>query len=395
MLPIPVKATSLKSVETLLLILLAIVFGAAVPALPQTVTTLYSFSGPDGASPGGPLLLDSFGNLYGTTSAGGAHNHGTVFQLTPGGTEIVLYSFRTAPDATGPAFGVIRDDLGNLYGASANNGGHLDGAVFKVTPDGKETILHAFTNSPDGNAPHAGLVRDAEGNIYGTTYYGGDRRHYYGHGVVFKIAADGTEQVLYTFTGGADGSHPNSALLRDASGNLYGTTASGGAFGFGTVFVLAPDGTERVLHSFAGGADGDLPAGGLVVDGHGNLYGTCVRGANPVCSNGVGCGLVFKLTPAGKEKILYRFAGGDDGQAPFGLARDGKGNLYGTTSGGPFNLGTVFKLTPKGIKTVLYSFTGGSDGTNPTGVIRGKDGALYGPTMGGQFGFGTVFKLTP
>lgn len=367
-----------------------------LPAPSQTKITLHSFSGPDGAFPNAPLLLDASGNLYGSTYQGGAHARGTVFRLVPDGTETVLYSFRSAPDATGPNGGLIRDDQGNLYGTTRNNGGSLSGAVFQVTPDGKEKVLHAFTNSPDGKEPMTGLARDVDGNLYGTTYYGGDLPRSFGHGIVFRLTPDGAETVLYTFTGGIDGSHPNSTLIRDGGGNLYGTTFNGGAFGFGTVFVVAPDGTERVLHSFTGEADGAYPAGGLLRDGSGNLYGTATYGANPACANGSGCGIVFKLTSTGKLKPLYRFSGGEDGEVPYGLARDGKGNLYGTTAGGNFNSGTVFKLSSTGTKTLLYAFQGGVDGAGPSGVIRSKAGALYGVTLvGGDFGLGTLFKVTP
>ena len=389
------KVVSSKSHGFLLLVLVAMMVSAVQLVYPQTKTTLHSFSAPDGVFPTSPLLLDAQGNLYGTASQGGAHNRGTVFSMTPDGTETVLYSFKSSPDATNPGAGVIRDDLGNLYGTTGFNGGHLSGAVFQVSPDGKEKVLWAFKNSPDGKEPRAGLVRDAEGNLYGTTSYGGDHHSAFGHGIVFQLTPDGTEKVLYSFTG-ADGSNPNSTLLRDAQGNLYGTTLNGGAFGFGTVFVVASDGTERVLHSFAGGTDGAFPAGGLVRDGTGNFYGTTLAGADPSCSNGGGCGMVFKLARSGTETILYRFAGGDDGQGPYGLSRDGKGNLYGTTAGGSFNSGTVFKVAPDGTKTLLYAFTGGVDGDGPSGVIRGKKGALYGVTLtGGTFGFGTVFKVIP
>ena len=388
------NVASSKSHWALLLVLFAMMVSAVPPAHPQTLTTLHSFSGPDGFFPNGHLLQDALGNLYGTTYQGGAHNRGAVFSMTPDGTETVVYSFKSSPDATGPGAGVIRDDQGNLYGTARHNGGHLNGAVFQIAPDGKEKVLWAFNNSPDGSDPMAGLVRDAQGNLYGTTYSGGDRPHLLGHGTVFQVTPEGTEKVLYTFTGGADGAHPNSTLLRDANGNLYGTTNAGGAFSFGTVFLVAPNGTERVLYSFSGGTDGAYPAGGLVRDGNGNFYGTTSHGADPSCGNG--CGMVFKLTRSGAETILYRFAGGDDGEVPYGLARDGKGNLYGTTAGGAFNFGTVFKLAPDGTKTLLYAFTGGADGAEPSGVIRGKSGALYGVTTSrGEFNSGTVFKVIP
>ena len=209
--------------------------------------------------------------------------------------------------------------------------------------------------------------------------------------------------MLYSFTGGADGANPQAGLIRDFRGNLYGTTISGGnrvcgaAPDCGVVFKLSPTGEETVIYAFTGGADGGIPLAGLIKDAKGNLYGTTSVGGDLKCS----CGTVFVIDTAGKERVLHSFTGGNDGSMPFaGLARDVEGNFYGTTFyGGPSNLGTVFKVDSGGNETVLYSFTGIPDGASPrAGVIaqstEGGNVKLYGTTsQGGTEGVGTVFEL--
>jgi len=270
-------------------------------------------------------------------------------------------------------------------------------------------VLHSFAGHPgDGANPEAGLVRDAQGNLYGTTLTGGSGGPELcsgvgGCGTVFKLDTTSKETVLYSFTGVPDGEEPDAGLVRDAQGNLYGTTYNGGASNLGTVFELDTTGKETVLHSFTGtGGDGSEPYGGLVLDAQGNLYGTTSFGGAS------GDGTVFELDTAGKETVLYSFTGtGGDGAYPSGLVRDAQGNLYGTTyGGGASGFGTVFKLDTAGKETVLYSFTGtGGDGAYPSGLVRlvrDAQGNLYGTTYEGgdlacdaPYGCGTVFKLTP
>jgi uncharacterized repeat protein (TIGR03803 family) len=390
---------------------------------------LYNFTGgADGANPKRGLIADPTRKLLvGTTESGGAYL-GVVFELSLTGQETVLYSFRDgAADGYFPS-GLIRDASGNFYGTTAE-GGNLDdcggagcGVVFRLSPDGQETVLYSFSSGSDGFWPVAGLIRDAAGNLYGTTTAGGPYcadDPDYGCGVVFKVSATGEETVLYSFTGGTDGSMPTAGVIRTAAGNLYGTTANGGnlncpgdpGYGCGAVFKLSPTGQKTVLHSFTGGADGAFPAS-LIRDGAGNLYGTTMQGGALSYCSGSGCGVVFKLGPTGQETVLHSFTGGAAGNSPYALIRDSAGNFYGTAAGGnltgscasnyPPGCGVVFKLDLAGNKTVLYAFTGGANGSNPEGVVRDSAGNLYGTTSSGGdlsgcngLGCGVVFKLTP
>jgi uncharacterized repeat protein (TIGR03803 family) len=356
----------------------------------QTESVLYSFNGiPDGRDPRGGVVLDAQRNLYGTTQMGGASNVGVVFQVTSAGEETVRYSFvHPGHDGYNPVAGLVRDKNGNLYGATPAGGASLLGTVFKVTPGGTETLIYSFTGGADGSIPEAGLLQDAQGNLYGTTSAGGARNF----GTVFKVTQAGVEKVLHSFTG-PDGIGPYAGLVRDKKGNFYGTTVMGGASNFGTVFKMTPTGTVTLLHSFTlGRKDGSRPKAGLVLDAKGNLYGTTFE------NGAFGLGTVFEVTPAGTEMILHSFSRMPDGNGPYaGLVRDGQGNLYGTTSaGGTSNAGTIFKVTPSGKETILYSFKG-TDGRAPlAALVRDAQGNFYGTTSGGGAqGFGTVFKLVP
>jgi|HubBroStandDraft_4_1064222.scaffolds.fasta_scaffold01714_3 uncharacterized repeat protein (TIGR03803 family) len=330
-------------------------------------TVLYTFTGgTDGASPQAGLINDAKGNLYGTTSSGGSGSlpAGTVFKLDNNGQETVLHSFCSSADCADgntPYAGVIRHG-GNLYGTTLGGGEFCIeyggcGVVFKVDSTGKETVLYNFCpngygNCTDGASPQAGLIHDAAGNLYGTTFYGGGASN---SGVVFKLSPAGVETVLHSFAGGADGASPFAGLIRDEDGNLYGTTSAGGTSGQGIVFKVDPAGTETVLYSFTGGRDGGYPLGGLVRDEKGNLYGTTFFGglASPPCYSF--CGVVFKLNTAGRESVLYSFTGGADGVNPgASLMLSKAGNLYGTTGYGGdsgqscatgFGCGVVFKIT--------------------------------------------------
>jgi uncharacterized repeat protein (TIGR03803 family) len=282
------------------------------------------------------LVQGSDGNIYGTTASGGTSGHGTVFKITPSGTETVLFSFPAG--SSNPYTGLIQGSDGNFYGTTGAGGTSDDGTVFKITPSGTETVLHAFAKTgSDGQTPYAGLIQGSDGNLYGTTYFGGA----HAFGTVFKVTPSGTETVLYSFAGGSDGEHPYAGVIQGSDGNFYGTTYQGGAGGFGTVFKLTPSGTETVLYSFAGASgDGAYPEAGVIQGSDGNLYGSTLQGGAS------GLGIVFKLTTNGTETILHAFAGASDGANPTAnLVQGSDGNLYGSTSaGGSSGDGTFFKV---------------------------------------------------
>lgn len=345
----------------------------------QTLDVLYSFTGGmDGGVPYSGLVRDAKGNFYGTTSVGGAHNYGAVFELTEAGKESVLYSFTGGVDGAFPLAGLVEDGAGNLYG-TANTGGVGYGTVFELNAKtGKLKVLHTFAGGTDGAYPYLGaLVLDGARNLYGTTVYGGSSTCGSGNGcgTVFKLDTNNTETILHVFEGGEDGSFPYAGLVGDAAGNFYGTT-NAGASGFGTVFKLDSTGKVMGLHSFSGGKDGGHPIAGLFRDAKGNLYGTTyVGGVAEFC-----CGVVFKVNKAGKEAVLYKFKDKVDGGFPYaGLIQDSVGNLYGTTfEGGVNGWGTIFEVSAKK-ETVLYSFTGKNDGGEPyAGLIRDTAGNIYG-----------------
>jgi uncharacterized repeat protein (TIGR03803 family) len=271
------------------------------------------------------------------------------------------------------------------------------------------TVLHTFNGAPDGREPIAGVTRDAAGNVYGTTYYGGT----YDLGLVYKLAHKGSGWVLsplYSFQRGqgAGGYAPVGGLTIGSDGNLYGTASLGGPYDAGTVYKLSPPAsvckaflcpwTETPLYYFTGGADGGTPEAALIFDSAGNMYGTSASGGTG--DNGV----VFKLTRSGSgwtESVLYSFANSPDGAGPFSsVTFDGNGNLYGTTNGGGTGFGTVYQLTPSGsgwTERVIYAFQGLNDGSLPyAGIVLDPDGNLYGATFytGARNG-GTIFELTP
>jgi uncharacterized repeat protein (TIGR03803 family) len=332
---------------------------------------------------------------------------GTVFKLAPSGTETIVHAFAGGSDGSYPYGGLLADQGGDLFGTTAGGGGGSS-IVFELAPDGAETILHTFQGGGDGFSPQGNLVADQNGNLYGTTYYGGNTGGACGSlgcGTVFEVAVRGTETVLYAFQGGSDGIHPEGDIVLDASGNLYGTTVQGGtggpcpdgSTGCGTVFKLAPGGTKTVLDNFQGGSDGAFPRGGLLMGASGNLYGTTWSGGG--CAMGDGCGTVFKVASDGSESVLYAFQAGSDGAAPVaGVVMDKAGNLNGTTYFGGSTrchgsgCGTVFKVAPDGTETVLHAF-GGTRGKNPAAaLLAGKHGKLYGTTVtGGKTNDGVVF----
>jgi uncharacterized repeat protein (TIGR03803 family) len=378
----------------------------------RSFKVLHSFAGgSDGCYPVGGLILDGAGNLYGTT-AGGTCSYGTVFKLAPGGTETLLYSFTGGSSGEGPGASLVFDKKGNLYGTTVEGGSIGCGVIFRVTSTGREKTVHDFAGPPsDGCTPIGALIMDESGDFDGTTNGGGNNRL----GTVFKLTADGTESVLYSFCRKAhcaDGQAPYAGLTADALGNLYGTTQSGGRLGCGnqcgTVFELAPDGSETVLYKFRGPPnDGNNPDDNLIIDQSGNFYGTLFTGGHAGCFEDTGCGAAFKLASDGTYSVLHFFTGktGDGANPVAGLIADSADNLYGTTEYGggractisPYGCGTIFELAPDGTETVLHSFGKGSNGANPTaGLVADGKGNYYGAASeGGANGFGTVFKFTP
>lgn len=261
-----------------------------------------------------------------------------------------------------------------------------------VTAASAQTFSVFYTfNFTDGSAPNGGLILDSAGNFYGTTQFGGSSNR----GIIFKLNSTGQQTVLYTFTGSTDGGIPIGRLIRDAKGNLYGITSVGGdaTCSCGTVFELTTTGTLKVLHAFLGGTDGAQNAGqaelGLVMI-KGNLYGSASFGGVSGCDGNLGCGVLFKVTPAGVETVLYRFTGQADGAFPQDLINDAAGNIYGATGGSYMqgNGGTLFKLDTTGALTTLYTFPEGANGTSPRWrLLRSENGVFYGVT---QFGGNTT-----
>jgi uncharacterized repeat protein (TIGR03803 family) len=393
-----------------------------------TESVLHSFSGgADGAAPAAGLIMDTAGNLYGTAGGGStkAHPaHGVVFELTPSsnGTwnEKVLHRFIRTTDGADPNTELIFDASGNLYGTTAS-GVTVGGTVFELTPSSggmwTETVLYNFCsqdNCDDGHGPSSRLIFDQAGNLYGTTSSGGTQ--YYG--VVFKLSPSSsgwTETVLHNFPMGQDdGYEPQSDLIFDQAGNLYGTTPYGGAQSGGIVFKLTPGSggqwTEAVLHSFkSGGHEPSEPAGGLVFDASGNLYGTTESGGSGKFCLPDGCGIVFQLTPrsGGKwaESVVHQFAASTDGAWPVAsLIIDQSGNLYGTTGLSAYShgdylypAGSVFELTPasSGWIETIHQFRPVDGGAPQANIVSDAAGNLYGTTAGyGTSENGSVFELS-
>jgi uncharacterized repeat protein (TIGR03803 family) len=384
-----------------------------------TESVVHFFTGVnEGASPNAGMVLDSKGNLYGTTSTE-SDVASTVFELahsSSGWKLSTLHSFSASGDASNPN-GLVIDSAGNLYGASYQGGANAYGTVFELSRGAggwTETILYSFQGGTDGLSPLANITFDASGNLYGTTYWGGSGKN----GIVYRLTpgASGTwtESVLYAFSGQSDGANPRAAITVDPSGNLFGTTFQGSTVNVGTVFELVASSgySESQIFSFPA-TDGDQTIGGLVADNAGNLYGTTDTGGDYLCPLvGNGCGSVFKLTRQSngtwQRTILHTFTAQNDGAGPqAGLTFDSAGNLYGTTANSIYGGGTVFKLSPSGtgwsFRTIYGFGSHPNDGGDPFGnLIFDGSGNLYGTTIRGGTGSyenceycGTVFELSP
>jgi len=415
------------------------------------LTSWYSFNtGDDGNGPQAGLAQGSDGNFYGTTAFGGTNGTGTVFEMSTNGALTSLYSFTTGSDGAASVAGLAQGSDGNFYGTTEYGGTHDQGTVFKISTNGALTSLHSFSGGDDGGDPVAGLVQASDGNLYGTTEFGGT----YNVGTVFKITTNGAMTTLYSFDGsnGYNGYYPRAGLVQGSDGNLYGTTAAGPGSGFydqGTVFQISYNGALTTIHSFVGANIDGADPNGLVLGSDGLFYGTTAYGgfenggsgcvfristngsygilySFPCCSGGAaypnaglvqgsdgffygttleggtngGWGTVFQISSDGALTSLFSFSGlKPDGGVPYaGLVQGSDGNLYGTTSDSPYadGYGTAFRISTNGALTTIHSFTGGKDGANPrAGLVQGSDGNFYGTTeSGGVGGGGTVFRLT-
>jgi uncharacterized repeat protein (TIGR03803 family) len=425
--PCPFRRVACIISQALLIILLLVV----APDFAQATSfkVLHQFKGApsDGSQSVANLLIDA-GYLYGTTRFGGAADNGTVFRLSPAGAMTLLYSFCVQPctgDGYQPVAGLIRDPAGNLYGTTKFGPYPQDnGTVFRLSPIGQgkyqETILYGFTAPTGGYNLASGVIRDAHGNLYGTTYAADDVSD---TGTVYELTptASGpwTLTTLYSFllTGGGAPGGPLAGVIMDGHGNLYATTNTGGTGEFGIAFMLTRGLTVpwnlSTLFSFDDGTYGGYPEGNLIMDAKGNVYGTNSAG-------GKEGGVVYKLTRSPitpwVPTALYSFCqatGCLDGRQPrAGVVMDGQGNLYGTTyfggsgnglSGVPCTTctanGIVYKIDTLGNETVLYNFTGKGDGANPSASLAiDAEGNLYGTTYAGgtsTCGCGTIFKVVP
>jgi uncharacterized repeat protein (TIGR03803 family) len=374
----------------------------------------------NGYGPQSPLLKDGSGRLYGTTIAGGNKSSicpvgcGVLFELAPNATGgwnyRRLYAF-TGDNDDQPLGELVNDATGNLYGVALGNG-NTAGEVFKLSPviggQWTESIIHTFGGAGDGSQPWGGLSTDSAGNLYGTTRYGGAN----GGGTVYELTPNSngtwTETILHSFAAlgqGPDGNTPMAGVIFDSAGNLYGTTYSGGAYGWGTVFEMSPilggGWTESVLYSFTGHTDQAHPQARLWQDPKGNLYGTTYGNA----IHSIGYGTVFELLNKSdgswSEHTLHVFSGGSgDGAYPGSgsLVPDQSGHLYGTTPMGGVSGGVLYKMTRSGgtwAESVIYNFGGTNDALNPYSVTF-SNGVLYGTSQrGGSSGYGTVFAVTP
>ncbi len=377
--------------------------GSPFPAVPGTsfareapmggsFKSLYSFKGnPDGQNPYAGMV-NLKGALYGTTELGGKYGFGVLYRVSTSGAEHVLHTFGNASTTDGSdPYGTLIDLNGKLYGTTYYGGrAPADyGTVYKASTAGAERIVCSFQTS-QGEFPYAGVAA-LNGTLYGTTYQGGKRNY----GTVYGCTTSGKVRVLHSFKLSPDGAYPYAppAALGSA---LYGTTYQGGTkdntYGYGIVYKVTPSGAYHVLHKFKGYPDdGAYPYARPLALG-GKLYGTTAGGGT------YNYGTVYEITASGAENVIYSFKGSPDGAGPRADLIAIHGTLYGTTSsGGQYNQGTVYKLTTSGKERLLHSFTGTApDGSDPLGGLVDLKGELYGTTFyGGKHGDGIVFKIAP
>ena len=379
----------------------------AIAAPAQTFITMQSFTGANGAGPYAALVQANDGTLHGTTVLGGANGDGAAFKISPDNVFTFLYSFCSqsgCADGINPYAPLAVDTNGYLYGTTTSDGANgAYGTIFQISPANKVTTVLSLDGT-NGQQPYGALVQATNGNLYGTTGYGGANSS----GTVFSLTTKGLLKTLYSFcsqSGCADGEIPYGGLVQGSDGNLYGTAELGGVYSDGTAFKITPAGVLKTLYSFcskAGCTDGSNPWGGLIQATDGNFYGTTLNGgANSA-------GTIFRLTPTGKLTTIYTFCSQTncaDGANPYaGVVQANDGNFYGTTpAGGANNAGTIFKITKAGVLTTLYNFcsqSGCADGSGPFArLVQDTNGSFYGVTSSGGTGTactggcGTIFRL--
>jgi uncharacterized repeat protein (TIGR03803 family) len=374
---------------------------ATLPA--QTFNVFYNFTGgTDGGVPLAGLIMDTAGNLFGTTSAGGSAGAGTVFKLNASGQEQVLYTFSGGADGANPQSSLLLDSSGNLFGTTYAGGAHGYGTVFELPASGPQKVLHSFAGGSDGANPIAGLIMNTQGVLYGTTFYGGA----YSGGTIFEVSKAGKEAVIYSFGQGTDGANPVAALAFGPGGNstLYGTTSAGGTAAAGTVFELASSKSgwkESILYNFQLQDDGGVPYAGVIFDKSGHLYGAATTGGAGGSNGG---GTVFEMThsSSGWNFAVINFLAGWGFSGTFrNLMLNAEGHIYATTHcDGDSSLGTIYELTRAGgawTYTSLFEFPGsGADGYYVfSNLVADSQGNLYGSASGGgAYGSGVVFKIT-
>ena len=369
---------------------------AAGAARAATYQDLYTFAGDDadGGGPVGALITDATGTIWGTTSSGGPNGAGTVFKYTPAAGETMVYHFTGGNDGDLPMGGLLRGPNGDFFGTTEIGGKYGLGTVFQVTPTGMLKTLYAFgSKANDGANPEGELIWSSDHKLVGTTVNGGDGQL----GTVFEVSPGGKETILHSFVG-ADGQYPRAALVKDASGTLYGTTydTSSNAVnaGNGTAFKIDSAGHFSVFFNFIT-SSGYGPSAPMILDGSGNLLGTTQNGGTG--NNGT----VFKLTPAGKVTVLYTFTGGADGGRPIApLKLTSTGAVLSTTfEGGKNGYGTLYRLDSTGQIQTLHAFTGTDGKFSLSGLLQDAplSGSmwLYGLTFsGGSNGNGNIFRIT-
>lgn len=414
----PSGLLSFTPVRIAVFLLLICAVASSSPA--QTFTSLVSFDVTNGAYPySSSVVQGRDGNLYGTTSIGGANNGcgghsgcGTFYRYNPAtNTLTVLYSFcalSNCADGANPQAGVVLGSNGNFYGTTAFGGSTTEacftgvvgcGTVFEVTPAGTLTTLHVFSG-PDGGDPQGALLQATSGYFYGTTFKGGTSND----GTVFAMTPAGKLTTLHSFSG-SDGTNPQSGVIQATNGGFYGTTPFGGTYSAGTVFAMTPTGTLTTIHNFDG-SDGVFP-NGLVQAADGNLYGTTDGGGTSTACDGGSCGTVFKMTLKGALTTLQNFDDGPDGADPSAaLIQANDKNLYGSASSGGSSVscssgiagcGVVFEITSANTLSPLHAFDG-TDGSSPGAILlQATSGIFYGTTTSGGSSFndcdcGTIFS---